>query len=38
VSVHPYTIHTDGEGDMADNVRQLRERVPETEKITINLG
>jgi Arc/MetJ-type ribon-helix-helix transcriptional regulator len=23
---------------MADNVRQLRERVPETEKITINLG
>jgi Arc/MetJ-type ribon-helix-helix transcriptional regulator len=25
-------------GDMADNVRQLRDRVPETEKITINLG
>ena len=23
---------------MADNVRHLRERVPETEKITINLG
>jgi Arc/MetJ-type ribon-helix-helix transcriptional regulator len=23
---------------MTDNVRQLRERIPETEKITINLG
>jgi Arc/MetJ-type ribon-helix-helix transcriptional regulator len=23
---------------MADNIRQLRERVPESEKITINLG
>ena len=23
---------------MAENVRQLRERMPETEKITINLG
>lgn len=37
VSGHPYTIHTEGE-TMADKVRQLRERVPETEKITINLG
>ena len=34
---HPYTIHW-MEGRMADNVRQLRERGGESEKITINLG
>ena len=36
----PYTIHTDGErmGFMADNVRELRPKIPESEKITINLG
>jgi Arc/MetJ-type ribon-helix-helix transcriptional regulator len=28
----------DGETPMSDKVRHLRERVPETEKITINLG
>ena len=34
--IHPYTIHMDGK--MTDNVRQLRERGGETEKVTINLG
>src|ERR1700687_2405300 len=37
---HPYAIHPDGEWRifMADNVRELRPKPPETEKITINLG
>ena len=38
---HPYTIHTDGSWmviTMANNVRELRPKLPETEKITINLG
>lgn len=34
---HPYTIHMDGVSAMAEK-RQLRDRVPESEKITINLG
>jgi Arc/MetJ-type ribon-helix-helix transcriptional regulator len=38
---HPYTIHTDGKGMvkiMADNVRELRPKPSDSEKITINLG
>src|SRR5215207_8416595 len=36
----PYTIHADGSrmGRMADNVRELRPKTPDSEKITINLG
>src|SRR4051794_14129671 len=35
----PYTIQTDGiRMVMADNVRELRAKIPESEKITINLG
>jgi Arc/MetJ-type ribon-helix-helix transcriptional regulator len=33
---HPYTIHTDVRSE--SRMPQLRERVPETEKVTINLG
>jgi Arc/MetJ-type ribon-helix-helix transcriptional regulator len=33
----PYTIHADGGGQVIER-RQPRERTPETEKITINLG
>jgi Arc/MetJ-type ribon-helix-helix transcriptional regulator len=37
---HPSTIQKDGKigCTMADNVRELRPRAPDTEKITINLG
>jgi Arc/MetJ-type ribon-helix-helix transcriptional regulator len=37
---HPYTILLDGNGIafMTNNVRELRPRIPDTEKITINLG
>lgn len=38
---HPYTIQADGAWmgrKMLSNVRELRSRPPETEKITINLG
>jgi Arc/MetJ-type ribon-helix-helix transcriptional regulator len=38
---HPYAIHADGPRMvkiMASNVRDLRPKPPETEKITINLG
>lgn len=35
----PYTIRMDGkEMAMADSVRELRPKVPEAEKVTINLG
>ena len=34
---HPVRWYTDGEFEM-DNVRELRPKPPETEKITINLG
>jgi Arc/MetJ-type ribon-helix-helix transcriptional regulator len=35
-----YTIHVDGNGmgRMADSVRELRPKTPDSEKITINLG
>jgi Arc/MetJ-type ribon-helix-helix transcriptional regulator len=39
--IHPYAIQTDGAWmvtAMANNMRELRPRPPETEKITINLG
>src|SRR5438132_1159224 len=39
--IHPYTIRADGiwmVTTMASNVRELRPRLPESEKITINLG
>ena len=39
--IHPYAIQTDGAWmvtAMANNVRELRPKPPETEKITINLG
>ena len=35
---HPYTIPVDGKGRAMAEGRQPRERVPESEKITINLG
>ena len=38
---HPYTIHKDGiwmAAIMADNVRELRPKPSDSEKITINLG
>jgi Arc/MetJ-type ribon-helix-helix transcriptional regulator len=37
---HPYTIHLDGTGMfmMSNNVRELRPKPADTEKITINLG
>lgn len=38
---HPYTIHMNGiwmVGAMEDNVREFRPKLPESEKITINLG
>ncbi len=37
---HPYTILLDGNeiAFMTNNVRELRPRIPDTEKITINLG
>ena len=38
---HPYTIQLDGKNGMAFmavNVRELRPKTPDTEKITINLG
>jgi Arc/MetJ-type ribon-helix-helix transcriptional regulator len=34
---HPYPIHTDGEKPMS-NVRHIRDKSPDSEKITINLG
>jgi Arc/MetJ-type ribon-helix-helix transcriptional regulator len=39
--IHPYTIHVDGkemETIMIDNVRELRPKPSDSEKITINLG
>ncbi len=33
----PYTIHLDGD-EMSNNVRELRPKTADTEKITINLG
>src|ERR1700746_2812917 len=37
---HPEAILLDGKTDavMADNVRELRPKTPDTEKITVNLG
>jgi hypothetical protein len=41
---HPFNIHIPSDwmvemGDfMADNVRELRPKTPDTEKITVNLG
>lgn len=34
----PYTIHMDGMEIVMAEIRALRDRTPETEKITINLG
>ena len=37
---HPYTIYMDGNrrSSLAGNVHRLRDRPPETEKITVNIG